>query len=223
MTHPQAGPDDHATRDAGGSRGLDVDVVGQRVEALLDELAAAGPGVARVAEELVGELVGLYGDGLGRLVDRLAATSPSALEELGEDPLVAGLLALHDLHPGALEERIEAALDTCRPYLDSHGGGVALVAIDDGVVRLQLEGTCDGCGASELTMTNAVEAAILAAAPEVVAIDVAGTVPPGQGHAPPPGGPPKTLAVAGSPAGPGGPTSLPPTTLPMYPSAAGSG
>lgn len=197
---------------------VDVDGVGRRVEALLDELAAAGPGVERVAEELVGELVGLYGAGLARLVERLAATSDTAMADVERDPLLAGLLALHDLRPGALEDRIEVALDSCRPYLDSHGGGVSLVGVDDGVVRLQLEGTCDGCGASEVTMTNAVEAAILAAAPEVVAIDVAGTVPPGQGHEPPPGGPPPPLVGVGA----RGHTSAP-ATLPMYPPTAGNG
>ncbi len=197
---------------------VDVDAVGRRVEALLDEVTATDPTLARVAEELVAELVGLYGAGLTRLVDHLAAISPTALEELSTDPLVAGLLVLHDLHPGALEDRIEAALDECRPYLDSHGGGVTLVGIDDGTVRLQLEGTCDGCGASELTMTNAVEAAILVAAPEIVAIDVAGIPAPGEGHAPPPGGPPPPLAGVGAGA-PSTPQTLPPQTLPMYPSA----
>lgn len=175
---------------------VDVDAVGRRVEELLDQVVAAEPAVAHVAEQLVSELVELYGAGLARMVDQLATAAPGALADLAEDPLVAGLLSLHDLHPEPLDARIEAALDECRPYLASHDGGVSLVAIDEGVVRLRLEGTCDGCGASELTMTNAIESAILSAAPEVVAIDVEGTVPPGQGHAPPPGGPPESLAAA---------------------------
>jgi hypothetical protein len=44
------------------------------------------------------------------------------------------------------------------------------------VVRLQLRGSCDGCPSSALTVQGAIEGAILDAAPEVTAVDVAGVV-----------------------------------------------
>jgi Fe-S cluster biogenesis protein NfuA len=90
---------------------------------------------------------------------------------------VSALLALHGLHPWSVEERVNRALDQVRPYLGSHAGGVTLVGIDDeGVVRLQLEGSCDGCPSSLQTVRTAVEGAVADAAPEVTAVEVEGVV-----------------------------------------------
>lgn len=165
---------------------ISVEEVGARVEQLIDRLGGLDPAAARLAEDLVRNLLQLYGAGLVTILERLYEVDPSAIRELADDTLVGGLMALHDLHPVPVEERIEAALDECRPYMESHGGDVTLIGMDSGVVRLRLEGTCDGCGASELTLQNTVEQAVLAAAPEVASIEVDGLVPLGQGHAPPP-------------------------------------
>ena len=53
-------------------------------------------------------------------------------EALAGDELVAHLLLLHGLHPVPLEERVRGALDEVRPYLDSHGGDVELLGVEDG-------------------------------------------------------------------------------------------
>lgn len=156
------------------SPALQVDEVGARVERLLDDLAAADPKVAEIGERLVRELLALYGAGLGRILDHIAAAAPGALGALAEDPLVAGLLALHDLHPVDLDTRVEQALDGVRPYLGSHGGDVTVLGVDGDVVRLRLEGSCDGCGSSEATLRYAVEGAIREAAPEIDRIEVEG-------------------------------------------------
>ena len=61
----------------------------------------------------------------------------------------------------------------CGPYLGSHGGDVELVDVAaDGVVRIRLLGSCDGCPSSSVTLQLAVEGAIEAAAPEVTSIQV---------------------------------------------------
>jgi Fe-S cluster biogenesis protein NfuA len=77
------------------------------------------------------------------------------------------VLSLHDVHPVALEERVLAALERARGYLHSHGGDVELDAIEDGVVRVTLSGTCGSCASSITTMTTIVEDAIYSVAPEV--------------------------------------------------------
>lgn len=128
--------------------------------------------VASKAEELVGLLMRMYGDGLNRLLDML---EPDDIRRLARDQVVAGLLVLHDLHPDDLDLRITGALDDVRPYLGSHGGGMEYMGIDDeGVVLLRLQGSCDGCPASSVTVKQAVETAILKAAPEVVRVEVEG-------------------------------------------------
>jgi len=95
-----------------------------------------------------------------------------------EDELVSHLLLVHDLHPVDVETRIRQALDGVRPYLGSHGGDVELLGVEDGVARVRLCGTCDGCPSSAVTLQNAIEAAILKAAPDVERIEAEGVAEP---------------------------------------------
>jgi Fe-S cluster biogenesis protein NfuA len=129
-----------------------------RIEGLLDE---ADPRTVEVA----GALLDLYGEGLRRIVARVGAS------ELADDELVAHLLLLHDLHPVPVEDRVRGALDSVRPYLDTHGGDVELVGVDAGVVRLRLHGSCSGCPSSTMTLKLAIEEAIHAAAPDVERVE----------------------------------------------------
>ena len=50
------------------------------------------------------------------------------LDELSQDGAVASLLLIHDLYPVSLQRTGDQALDTVRPYMESHGGNVELVA-----------------------------------------------------------------------------------------------
>ncbi|CAN5857239.1 hypothetical protein BH23ACT10_BH23ACT10_37360 [soil metagenome] len=156
---------------------MNVDAVGRRVEELLDQIAGRDEVSAELTEELVRELMGLYGAGLGRILDRMHAVAPDALRDLTADPLVGGLLMLHDLHPDDIAARVEQALEGVRPYLASHGGGVQLLSVTGDVALLRLEGSCDGCGSSQVTLQHAVEGAVLEAAPEIGRIEVEGAVP----------------------------------------------
>lgn len=154
----------------------DPTAAGERIELLLEASAAAGPVARERAEELVRTVVELYGAGLERVMElayAAGALTDELLAALAADELVAGLLLVHGLHPYGVEDRIEKALDDVRPYLGSHGGDVKLLHVtDEGIVRLQLLGSCDGCASSAVTLELAVEDAIRAAAPEVVRIEV---------------------------------------------------
>jgi Fe-S cluster biogenesis protein NfuA len=160
------------------------------------------------------------------IVDREAAPVAQRLfDAITADSLLASLLVLHGLHPLSLETRVRQALDSVRPYLGSHGGDVTVTGIDDGVVRLRLEGSCHGCPSSQVTMKLAVERAIEEAAPEVVRIEVEGIeeAPPtrdpapvqigghgrrGNGQAAPGGGPSWIPLGAPPQPGPGGLASV---------------
>ena len=153
---------------------------GDRIEALMGELAAAGPVVQAKAQELVQLLMRLYGSGLERILSIVDETGPAAspvFARLAADDLVSTLLVLHDLHPLDLPVRIERALDHVRPYLASHGGNVRLLGIDGDVVRLRLEGSCKSCPSSTVTMKLAVEKALEEAAPETARIELEGVAP----------------------------------------------
>jgi len=161
---------------------IDVGALPARIEGLLDELAALGnPAVTDRAEELVAAVVELYGAGLSHIVVKLGEEPDGAgiVRRLTDDELVANLFMLHELHPDDVDARVQAALDRVRPYLGAHAGGIEFLGVDEnGVAQLRLEGSCDGCAGSTATVQNAVERAVLEAAPEVVRIHVEGMVAP---------------------------------------------
>ncbi|MEY2568481.1 MAG: hypothetical protein QOE35_3010 [Actinomycetota bacterium] len=149
---------------------------GERIEQLLGELQAADPASAAKAEEAVRLIVEFYGAGLTRLVEELGE---QVTTEVAGDQLVASLLVLHGLHPVPVETRIEAALDTVRPYMGSHGGWIRLHGVDDdGVAHVELQGSCSGCPSSLVTMKSQVTEAVAEAAPELTGIDVEGVTEP---------------------------------------------
>ena len=155
-----------------------------RVDALLEDLEGAiGAVPVDTAIELVQALLDLYGEGLARVVAHVAAHDDDGAmaRALAGDELVSHLLLLHGLHPVPLEQRVRGALDEVRPYLESHGGDVELLGIDEGVVRLAMRGSCDGCASSTMTLKLAIEDAIHKAAPDVEEVVADGAV-----EAPPP-------------------------------------
>lgn len=147
---------------------------GDRIETLLEASSAGGSAARERAEQLVREVVDLYGAGLARVVELLDA---GTLEQLARDDLVASLLLVHGLHPHDVEARVRTALDSVRPYLGSHGGDVALLGIADGVVRLELTGSCRSCPSSSVTLELAVEDAVRSAAPEIEAVEAVAAQP----------------------------------------------
>lgn len=150
-----------------------------RIDALLDDVQAqAAPVVSERVEDLVRSVVELYGAGLERTLSLLHAGGAEGLvRELADDEVVGNLLMLHDLHPDDVETRVQRALDAVRPYLGSHAGGVAFQGVDgEGVAHLTLQGSCDGCPSSTVTVQTAIEAAVLDKAPEVVRVEVEGMV-----------------------------------------------
>jgi Fe-S cluster biogenesis protein NfuA len=151
-----------------------------RVESLLEQLEALPDPAARdTAMEVVQALLDLYGEGLERIVDVLAARDDGTLAQtLADDELVAHLLLLHGLHPVPVQERVRGALESVLPYLESHGGSVELLEVDEGIARLRLEGSCSGCPSSAMTLKLAIEEAIFKAAPDVEEVRAEGAVDP---------------------------------------------
>lgn len=140
-----------------------------RVEALLEEIEALPDSGARDrATEMVAALLDLYGEGLARILGHALDAGGEGLgEALADDELVSHLLFLHDLHPVPVEDRVRGALSEVRPYLESHGGDVELLGVEEGIVRLRLNGSCDGCPSSAMTLKLAIEDAVHKAAPDI--------------------------------------------------------
>jgi Fe-S cluster biogenesis protein NfuA len=72
----------------------------------------------------------------------------------------------------SLQNQVEAALDTIRPYLEADGGNVSIEEITpDHVVKLKLLGSCGSCPMSIMTLKAGIEQAIMKAVPEVTAVE----------------------------------------------------
>ncbi len=68
-------------------------------------------------------------------------------------------------------ERVEQALDSIRPYLETDGGNVSIEEItNDNIVKLRLLGTCANCSMSIMTFKAGLEQAIKKAVPEIVSV-----------------------------------------------------
>lgn len=146
---------------------------GDRIQTLLDSCAAGGAAARERAQQLVREVVGLYGAGLERIMRcLLEAGDPATAERLATDDLVASLLLVHGLHPHDVRRRVSDALDRVRPYLGSHGGDVDLIGVDGDAVLLAFRGSCKSCPSSAVTLELAVEDAVRVAAPEITSIEV---------------------------------------------------
>jgi len=67
-----------------------------------------------------------------------------------------------------LRLNIEKALDEIRPFLQSDGGDISLISIDnDSSVKVRLEGACVGCSVNQMTLKSGVEMTIKKYAPQI--------------------------------------------------------
>ena len=67
-----------------------------------------------------------------------------------------------------LTQKVEEALEEIRPFLQSDGGDITLLGIDEEkIVRVQLEGACVGCSVNQMTLKSGVEMTIKKYAPQI--------------------------------------------------------
>ena len=152
----------------------------ERVQDLLGSLdEIADPVAQNRVQELIGAVLELYGAGLERILGVVNDAGEAGLpirEALLDDGIVASLLLIHGLFPVPLEERVMQGLENIRPFLAGHGGNVELVSLENGIARLRLQGSCDGCPASASTLENALREAIDEVAPDLLGLEVEGVV-----------------------------------------------
>ncbi len=72
-----------------------------------------------------------------------------------------------------MKEKVQAVLNKIRPMLQADGGDVELVDVEDGVVRVRLQGACAGCPMSQMTLRNGIEKILKQEIPEVKRVEPA--------------------------------------------------
>ena len=65
---------------------------------------------------------------------------------------------------------VEKALEEIRPFLQSDGGDITLISIEDNTVKVRLEGNCIGCSVNQMTLKSGVEMTIKKHAPEITSV-----------------------------------------------------
>jgi Fe-S cluster biogenesis protein NfuA len=67
-----------------------------------------------------------------------------------------------------IKQEVEEALAKIRPFLQRDGGDIQLIDVtDDGIVKVQLTGACQGCPMSQMTLKQGVERALMKEVPGV--------------------------------------------------------
>ena len=158
---------------------------GKRIQEWVEKIQQLPDSAAReMLEECLGSVLSFYGHGLERilrLIDERGPEGDPVRRALLADPGVTGLLLIHGLHPIPLEQRLNTALEKVRPYMESHGGGVTLLRLEDDRAVLQLQGHCQTCPSSTVTLELAVRSAIEEACPDLIDYEVLGIPQPAHG------------------------------------------
>lgn len=138
-----------------------------RIGELAEQLTShPDPKVAQGVGELLDWIDAFHRDGLGRLVEMIRSWRGEIfLESVSADDIVGTFLGAYGLGEGVetLSEAsaaVDAALEQVRPLVESHGGAIEVVNVADGVVKVRMKGTCDGCPSSAATLTYGVEQAL---------------------------------------------------------------
>lgn len=166
MTEPTTGP-------------TTIEDLAKRVDDAMAALDDLDPAARAAAEELQGAIEAVHRAGLVTIVRRLRedeSTRP-VLFELVDDPVVHLLLSLHGIVRPDPVTHANQVLESVRPQLHSHGGDVSLVRIEDGTAFVRLEGACNGCSMSSVTLRNLVEDALVEGVPAVTAVEVVANEP----------------------------------------------
>ena len=65
---------------------------------------------------------------------------------------------------------VEKALTEIRPFLNSDGGDIELVAVEDNIVKVRLTGACIACSVNQMTLKSGVEMTIKKYVPEIIQV-----------------------------------------------------
>jgi hypothetical protein len=148
----------------------------REIETVLAEIEAGPESAARArTRKLVGAVLELHAAGLARILELAAERDGAGLalvERLADDPLVAGVLLLHGLHPRDLETRVRAVLQRLEPTLAMHGAVATLVSAADDVVRVRVEPDPAKPRAALAPLIAAMESALLEATPDAAGIEI---------------------------------------------------
>ena len=66
-----------------------------------------------------------------------------------------------------MQDKVAEVLNQIRPLLMKDGGGVELIEVNDGTVKVKLTGACAGCPMSTMTLKMGIEKILKQEVPEI--------------------------------------------------------
>jgi Fe-S cluster biogenesis protein NfuA/nitrite reductase/ring-hydroxylating ferredoxin subunit len=171
MSHPNGASPEPSTED-------ELSRAGRRMQELVEKIQAMPDPASRgMLQDCFESVLHFYGLGLAQIlkvIDKTGNEGEKVRAALLKDGGVTGLLLIHGLHPVPLETRLKEALEKVRPYMKSHGGDVELLSLENDFALLRLQGHCETCPSSTVTLELAVRHAIEEACPDLAGFEVEG-------------------------------------------------
>lgn len=150
------------------------DELAKRVDDAVKAVRELDGPAREVAEELKAAIEAIHRAGLVTIVRSMRADDGArpVLFDLVDDPVVHLLLSLHEIvRPDPMTQATKV-LQSVRPQLQGHGGDVTLVRIESGTAFVRLQGACNGCSMSSVTLRNLVEKALVEGVSSITAVEV---------------------------------------------------
>jgi len=154
----------------------EFEYLAEKVDKAIAGIESLSPEAQARAKALKAAIEEFHKAGLTRIVQGLKA-DPRGYElllGLMSEPAVYALFSMHGLirTRADLATRVSQVIDMARPYIESHGGYVELESIQGNVVYVRMDGACNGCSQTAVTLRNTVEEAMQEHVPEIVKVEV---------------------------------------------------
>lgn len=151
-----------------------LEQLAERADKAIAEIQSLDPEVRAKAMALKSAIEEFHKVGLTQIVKKLKddPNGKHLLFELVDDPTVYALFAMHGLIRADLRTQVSRVIEMVRPYMQSHGGDVTLVDVQDKAVFVRLSGNCNGCSMSSVTLRNTVEESLAEHVPEIEKVEV---------------------------------------------------
>ena len=152
----------------------DLEQLAERVDQAIAEVQALEPPARNKAMALKSTIEEFHKAGLTQIVRKLKndPNGKQLLFELVENPTVYALFTMHGLVRADLKTRVSRTIEMVRPYMQSHGGDVTLLEVKDKTAFVRLDGNCNGCSMSSVTLRNTVEESLREYVPEIERVEV---------------------------------------------------
>lgn len=152
----------------------DFTQLAERVDQAVNSVRKLDPAARKEALALKSAVEEFHKVGLTKIVQRLKADprGKELLFELVDEPSVYALFAMHGIVRADITTQVLRVLDMVRPYMQSHGGDVELDRVEGDTVYVRLQGACNGCSMSAVTLREGVEEALINQIPEINYVEV---------------------------------------------------